>query len=45
MVTAPARQPHVPLLFPATLAMIAALAAALAAHDLAHLFDMLRGDG
>jgi hypothetical protein len=33
------------LLAPAGLATIAGLAAAIAAHDLAHLFDLLRGDG
>jgi hypothetical protein len=45
MATAPTKVRHLPLLVPATLAMIAGLTAALAAHDLAHLFDLLRGDG
>jgi hypothetical protein len=44
MVATPARS-RLPLIVPAALAMIAALAAGLAAHDLAHLFDLLRGDG
>jgi hypothetical protein len=45
MVAAPAKGRYLPLLVSATLAVIAALAAVLAAHDLAHLFDLLRGDG
>jgi peptidase M48-like protein len=36
---------RLPLLLPAALATIASLTAALAAHDLAHLYDLLRGDG
>lgn len=36
---------RLPLLLPAMLAIVAGATAALAAHDLAHLFDMLRGDG
>jgi hypothetical protein len=39
----PARR--LPVFVPAALALIAGLAAALAVHDLAHLFDVLRGDG
>ncbi|MDP9347162.1 MAG: M48 family metalloprotease [Actinomycetota bacterium] len=41
----PPKRDRLPLLLPATLAMIAALTAVLATHDLAHLFDLLRGDG
>lgn len=45
LAAAPTRAHHLRLLLPATLAMTAAVAAALAAHDLGHLFDVLRGDG
>jgi hypothetical protein len=33
------------LLLPTTLALLAVLCAIQATHDLAHLFDLLRGDG
>jgi hypothetical protein len=33
------------MLLPAAIGVIGAAAAVAAAHDLAHLFDLLRGDG
>lgn len=45
MAPTPAMGRHLFLLLPAVLGMIAGLAAGLAVHDLAHLFDLLRGDG
>jgi hypothetical protein len=41
----PPRGTRLALALPATLAVIGGLTAIAAAHDLAHLFDLLRGDG
>jgi hypothetical protein len=41
----PARGARLAMVLPAAVGVIAAAAAVLAAHDLAHLFDLLRGDG
>lgn len=43
--TTPSRGGGVALLLAAALGAVAALGAAIATHDLAHLFDLLRGDG
>jgi hypothetical protein len=45
LASAPARGSRLTVLFPAAAGLIAAAAAVAAAHDLAHLFDLLRGDG
>jgi Zn-dependent protease with chaperone function len=45
LATAPARGSRLALILPAALGLVAALSAAWAAHDLAHLSDLLRGDG
>jgi Peptidase family M48 len=45
MVPTPAKGRQLPLILAATLAVIAAFAAVLSVHDVAHLFDLLRGDG
>jgi hypothetical protein len=42
---APTRGAPLAMVLPAAVGVIAAAAAAAAAHDLAHLFDLLRGDG
>jgi hypothetical protein len=42
---APARGARLAMLLPAALGVIGTATAVLAAHDLAHLFDLLRGDG
>jgi beta-lactamase regulating signal transducer with metallopeptidase domain len=42
---APVRGARLAVLLPAAVAVIGAAAAVIAAHDLAHLFDLLRGDG
>jgi Zn-dependent protease with chaperone function len=45
LATAPARGTRLALILPAAVGLVAAVSAALAAHDLAHLSDLLRGDG
>jgi Zn-dependent protease with chaperone function len=45
LATAPARGTRLALILPAAVGLLAAVSAALAAHDLAHLSDLLRGDG
>jgi Peptidase family M48 len=43
--SAPLRGARLALLLPAALGIVASLSAAVAARDLSHLFDLLRGDG
>jgi Zn-dependent protease with chaperone function len=45
MVTAPSVRPRLALLLPVALATAAIVSAVGAGHELAHLFDLLRGDG
>jgi hypothetical protein len=45
LASAPSRATRVALSLPAALGIIAGLSAAVATRDLAHLFDVLRGDG
>jgi hypothetical protein len=45
LAAAPARGSRLAMLLAIAVAVIAAAAAVAAVHDLAHLFDLLRGDG
>jgi Zn-dependent protease with chaperone function len=45
LATAPPRGSRLALILPMSVGLVAALSAAWAAHDLAHLADLLRGDG